>query len=84
MSIHELKILPEYFNDIAKGTKKFEIRKADRDYRLGDTLVLQEWDHELKEYTGKELEVYVIYILGDESGYVLDGHVVMTIAGKEV
>jgi len=74
--VHELKILPNYFKDVLLGKKTFEIRKNDRDYGVGDTLILKEWD---KEYTGREIEKEVSYILTDESGYVLTGHIIMSI-----
>lgn len=31
-TIHELKILPEYFEAVVSGDKRFEIRKNDRNY----------------------------------------------------
>ena len=34
--IHELKILPEYFNEVQSHNKQFELCKDDRDYRVGD------------------------------------------------
>lgn len=40
--IHELKILPEYFNEIMYGRKKFEVRFNDRNFKVGDTLLLKE------------------------------------------
>lgn len=43
---HELKIHPMYFNRVAEGVKTFEIRKNDRDYQVGDTLLLREYDPE--------------------------------------
>lgn len=36
--VHELKIAPEYFKDVRTGLKKFEIRKNDRDFKVGDRL----------------------------------------------
>ena len=59
-----LKIAPRYFNDIKKGLKTFELRVNDRDYKEGDTLVLQEWTPVVKGgYTGREIERQVPYIL---------------------
>ena len=43
MTIHELKIWPQYFDAIASGIKTFEVRKDDRGFAVGDTLVLKEW-----------------------------------------
>lgn len=37
------KILPEWFDRIASGEKKFELRLADFDIEEGDTLRLEEW-----------------------------------------
>lgn len=50
MTIHELKILPEYFKAQKAGKKNFEIRKNDRDYKVGDKLVLKEYDPKAKEF----------------------------------
>lgn len=61
MATHKLKILPEYYQAAASGNKPFELRKNDRDYKLGDKLELQEWDGE--NYTGREVHSYITYIL---------------------
>jgi hypothetical protein len=42
--IHYLKTLPVYFDAVRRGDKTFEIRKNDRDFQTGDTLVLKEFD----------------------------------------
>ena len=38
-----LKILPEYFELLLQGKKKYELRLGDKDIQEGDTLVLEEW-----------------------------------------
>ena len=64
---HALKILPEYFKAVELGEKTFEIRKADRPFKLGDKLILQEWDG--SKYTGAEYKCFISYIIfGDQFG----------------
>lgn len=72
MKIHELKILPEYFEAVLCGDKRFEIRKNDRNFQRGDFLRLKEWDGE--RYTGEQVDVLVRYVLDGEAGskYGLD------------
>lgn len=71
--IHELKILPEYFEEVLAGKKVSEVRKNDRDFKVGDTIILKEWDG--NDYTGQEIKGTITYILSDfeglKEGYVL-------------
>lgn len=38
---HALKTWPQYWDDITKGLKTFELTKDDRPYKVGDGLILQ-------------------------------------------
>lgn len=58
----EKKIWPEYFGQVLKGGKTFELRLNDFEVEAGDTLVLKEWDPEAKDYTGRELTRTVGYV----------------------
>jgi hypothetical protein len=40
---HELKCWPEFFEEIEQGRKTFEIRENDRDYKVGDVMLLREY-----------------------------------------
>ena len=57
--IHELKIKPQYYEDIKIGIKTFEIRKNDREFNLGDILILNEYDSGAGTYNGHILIVRV-------------------------
>lgn len=56
------KIWPEYFDLVVSGKKKFEIRLADFDITEGDTLLLEEWNPQTKEYTGRSIAKKVGYV----------------------
>ena len=62
MKIHK-KTWPAFFQKVLDGDKTFELRLADFDCNIGDILVLKEWDPTTKEYTGRELEKEVTYVL---------------------
>lgn len=52
----EKKLWSEYFDQVASGKKKYELRLNDFDVTEGDAFVLREWDKDKKEYTGKQIE----------------------------
>ena len=87
---HELKILPNYFNDIMFGNKRFEIRKNDRGFNDGDKLILKEWSTLRNGYTGNEITALVDYIhygngdFGLAEGYCVMGltDIVCVLGGK--
>ena len=73
---HELKVLPQYFCDVWNGNKTFEIRKDDRNFKVGDTLRLREFDY--GTYTGRECNRTILYILRDVEQYGLkEGFVIL-------
>ena len=57
------KIWPEFFDDVNSGKKRFELRANDFEVNEGDTLVLEEWDPNTKEYTGRKIEKKVDFVL---------------------
>lgn len=59
----EKKAWPELFNEVKRGTKKFDLRLADFKIKKGDTLVLREWDPKIKDYTGRVLKKKVTFII---------------------
>jgi hypothetical protein len=62
--VHQLKCWPEYFLDLHKGLKTFEVRRGvDREYHVGDVLRLQEWNPQTRDYTGFEIQRVVRYVM---------------------
>ena len=73
---HEVKLGAEFFEDVLHNRKTFELRKNDRDYRVGDLLVLKEFKN--GEETGRECTRYINYMLEDYTG-LAEGYCVMSI-----
>ena len=63
--VKELKIRQEYFESVLSRDKRFEIRKNDRNFQVGDILVLREYEG---KYTGRAAVVEVLYVLNDFEG----------------
>lgn len=74
-TVHKLKIKPKYFNDVCFNHKNFELRKDDRGYKVGDRIVLEEWDG---DYTGRTYMPShpIQYILRDCDG-LQDGYCIL-------
>ncbi len=72
---HELKSHPQHFRATWRGWKPFEIRINDRKFEQMDEIVLQEWDPETQEYSGREVSGFINYVTTYEQkdGYVVFG-----------
>ena len=84
---HELKTDPEVFDAVKSGLKTFEIRKDDRNFQIGDVLVLRRTKYtgeEMQngmplEYTGTPLTVVVSYVLRGPLYGLADGWSILSI-----
>ena len=87
--IHELKCWPEFFLPLKERTKEFELRKNDRDYKVGDYLLIREFDPSMLDdcgdYTGRKTYRQVQEILaadrapdGLKDGFVILGLTIVT------
>lgn len=71
--IHAKKVLPEFFEALRAGDKRFELRREDPDepsYAVGDYLALNEYDpgrHATQDdqFTGRCMLFEITYVLRD-------------------
>jgi len=75
MAHHNLKLDTFFYSDAEMQAKMFEIRKNDRDYRVGDTITLMRWCNLNQALMGEQLEREITYITdyGQTSPYVVLG-----------
>lgn len=74
--MHELKIKPQYFEAVDRGEKRFELRKNDRNYHVGEFINLCEYDN--GRYTGRNIVYRISYILKDCPEYgLMDGYCII-------
>lgn len=77
---HELKCWFKPFDAIADGSKRFEWRKNDRGFAVGDTLILRRYDpHNGAGYTGEHQVVRVTYMLTGPTYGIPEGYCIMSI-----
>lgn len=76
-TIHELKVWPRFFEALLDRSKTFEFRKNDRNFQVGDLLVLKEWDPDAKDYTGRWLHREITYVLSDWEAAIAADYVIL-------
>ena len=74
---HQLKTINPFYTDMVDGYKNFECRLNDRDFKVGDILILSEWHGKETGYSGSQIEKRITYILssfvGLKKNYVVLG-----------
>lgn len=63
---HSLKSHKEPFQALWDGIRTFDVRVNDRQYTVGDSIMLSEYDNH--EYTGRVIGAYVKYMIQGEWG----------------
>jgi uncharacterized protein DUF3850 len=74
---HVLKCWPEFFRLVKIGDKTADLRKDDRNYRVGDTIFNREYDPKLDQYTGHTCLVTITAVLRDFEG-LMPGYCVLS------
>lgn len=74
---HDLKIIEPYYTQVLIGNKTFEIRKNDRNFKVGDTITLRKYDplkpNNILETPCTEINGIISYVTDYEQkqGYVV-------------
>ncbi|WP_019792344.1 DUF3850 domain-containing protein [Streptococcus sobrinus] len=77
--IHKIKLSNEFWSDVVNGRKTFELRKNDRNYQVGDYLLMKEVENSFP--TSRECLVEVTYKLENYIG-LQDGYCILGIRLK--
>lgn len=76
MSHHDIKSHPKHFQPSLEDKKQFEIRRNDRDYKVGDTVTMHEYHYDHGDnYTGRKISGRIIYVddFAQQDGYIVFG-----------
>lgn len=77
---HEIKILPHWFDLARTHRKPFEVRRNDRDYQVGDTVKMREYQNDT--YSGWFLTATISSVYTGEGvadGYCVFGYIEMDV-----
>jgi hypothetical protein len=64
---------------MADGLKRFEFRRNDRAFKVGDWLNLWEWRPLGSSYTGRSLDAEILYMLEGPAYGVPEGYAVLSL-----
>lgn len=82
---HVLKSRPYLFQPMVDGNKVHDMRRADRDFAVGDRVILREHEHVTDTYTGRKLNGRITYVTSETNPCALsteamgEGYVVLSI-----
>lgn len=80
MSHHDLKTIQPHFNHVWNNLKTFEIRKEDRNFKVGDLIRLHEYDPQSKTYSNRQATRIITHILRDDSEFgLMPGYCILSI-----
>lgn len=63
---HQVKSWCHLYGPFSRGEKTHDLRVLDRDYQVGDILVLLEYDKFREQYTGRATKAEITYITSEQ------------------
>ena len=79
MTEHELKTWPPYWGDVYLSIKTFEYRRNDRNFQVGDIVILREWDPRREVYTGAKVRMQIGYLIYGGQFGIPDGYCIFSL-----
>lgn len=68
--VYQIRLAANAFDDVASGSRSFELRKKDKDYKVGDILEMLEFKD--AKHTGRTIKAEITYVMEDYTGLVDD------------
>lgn len=86
MTVHRLKTWPVAYEPAAQGLKPWEVRLNDRDYKVDDVVVREEFwiEPDAQNYTGRRIAGRITFLLPGGQFGIEKGYVVMTLEPCEL
>lgn len=81
--VHNLKIETQFFKDVNSGLRQFEVRKNDRNFEVGDTLILEEFDPNTNKYLRGWIPKLITHKL-DDTRFVKEGFIILSLKDIDV
>lgn len=84
--VHHIKCWPQFYELIKSGLKPWELRRNDRNYQVGDWVVIHEYDpitYQFCNHPESYLARQIIYITNGQGVFELSEYVIMTLAPIE-
>lgn len=72
--LHELKIWPQFFDDVVNKLKTYEVRVNDRAFQVGDIITMREWDPDVKMYSGRSCQIRILHMTDSSHWYMIPNH----------
>lgn len=63
---HYMKSWTQFFDGIRNGKKKHDLRRNDRDFKVGDFCILEEYDFAAGKYTGRRCKVLITWVTSNQ------------------
>jgi len=72
--VHTMKSWPWFFEPMMAGLKMHDMRTTERDFKIGDTVILKEFDPRVGVYTGRTLQMAITYITSRDTPCALSSN----------